>query len=72
MLRRHAIPWWQTEDHKKQNDPGHSEFLTPDARAIWRWAAGLEDAAERKVAAPGEAHEFFRGVSASGTRHDAA
>ena len=71
MLRRHAIPWWQTQD-QAQNAPNVRQFKTPDARAIWRWAVGVEDARELEPAVEGKAYDFFRGVSASGTRHDAA
>ena len=71
MLRRHAVPWWDMQD-QAQKLPDREEYLTPDARAIWRWAVGIEDEKEKIEAVEGHAQEFFRGVSASGSRHDAA
>jgi hypothetical protein len=82
MLRRHAVPWWQLQNvgRVRQSDDVEGRIsmnqgpdpLTPDAKAIWRWAMGRESQGERDPPVEGKAHEFFCGVSASGTRDDAA
>ena len=76
LLRKHAVPWWQSQDERHQrNEPTPDgrvthTFLTPDARAIWRWAIGTEDPSELEDE-PG-IHAYFRGTPPNRTRHDAA